>query len=330
MGKKISITDIANALGISKTTVSRALSGKGRVGESTKTKVLDYIEEHDAEFNSDYGNKSLDRTHNIAISIPSGQVSTEGIPFFQSCLQGILEEASKHNYDVMVSMNNNKNLGQLQRIIEEHKVDGVVVTRTLANDEQVELLKNSGMPFVTVGSYNGRDVVQVDDDHEKACADLTERLIHKGYHKIALISGNSAHVVTQTRTKGFLEGMRANGESNAGSFIFQDSKDNLEDVIKTIMSRHFDCIIGMDDSITTRVLEILAKLRISVPRDIKLASFYNSEALNKNTPPVTTLDFSGEDLGSKACDILIKMIEGKDVPRKTLIDYNVLMKKSTE
>lgn len=330
MGKRITITDVAEALGISKTTVSRAISGKGRVGEDTKSKVLGYIEEHNYAPNPIAKGLAESKTYNIALSIPSEVFSFEDIPFFQTCLIGMCKAAEAHDYDVVLTMNDNKDLTQLKRLIKYRKVDGVIVTRTLANDQQVELLKNSGMPFATIGSYNGHDVIQIDNDHEAGCAELTERLVDKGITKIALLSGDASHIVTQNRTKGFLNGMKNAGIGNAGSFIFQYDKENVEETLKTILGRHFECIICMDDFIALNVLETLTNMRVSVPRDIKVASFYNSPALDKHVPAVTALEFSPVELGKVACDTLIDAINGKEVSKKTFIGHKVLMRKTTE
>lgn len=330
MGKKITITDVAEALGISKTTVSRAISGKGRVGENTKSKVLGYIEEHNYSPNPLAKGLAEARTYNIALSIPSEVFSHEDVPFFQTCLIGMCKAAEARDYDVILTMNDNKDLTQLKRIIKHRKVDGIIVTRTLANDEQVELLKNSGIPFVTIGSYNGRDVIQIDNDHEAGCEELTERLIAKGINKIALLSGDSSHIVTQNRTKGFLNGMKNSGVGNAGSFIFPYDKNRLEETLKTIMSRHFECIICMDDSIALAVLDKLTEMRVSVPRDIKIASFYSSPALEKHVPKVTALDYNPAELGSVAVETLIKAINEENVEQKTLIGHKVVFGKTTE
>lgn len=330
MGKRITISDVAEALGISKTTVSRAISGKGRVGENTKNKVLGYIEEHNFTPNPLAKGLAESKTYNVALSIPSEVLALEDVSFFQTCLIGMCKAAESMDYDVVLTMNDNNDCNQLKRIIKHRKVDGVIVTRTLANDKQVEMLKNSGMPFVTIGSYSGRDVIQVDSDHEAGCCELTEALANKGYKKIALISGDSSHIVTQNRTKGFLLGMRNAGINNAGNNIFVYSKDDLENTLKTIIAKHYDCIIGMDDFITLKVLEILTNMRVSVPRDMKVASFYNSAALEKYNPPITSLEFSPIKLGSVACETLINAVNGQQVEQKTLIGHELLMRKSTE
>ena len=99
--KKITIADVAQALSVSKTTVSRAISGKGRISEETRTRVLEYIEQNDYKPNVIAKGLAQQKTYNIALVIP-GDCNLVDMPFFQNSMQGICEEASRQDYDVML------------------------------------------------------------------------------------------------------------------------------------------------------------------------------------------------------------------------------------
>ena len=88
--KPMTIDDIAKALGISKTTVSRAISGKGRIGNATRERVLTYIEEHDYRPNVIARGLAQQRTYNIAVVWPM-EADLIDMPFFQKVLVGIAE-----------------------------------------------------------------------------------------------------------------------------------------------------------------------------------------------------------------------------------------------
>ena len=92
VNKNITITDVAEALGVSKTTVSRAISGKGRIGEETKQKVLAYIEENNYTPNVIAKSLAQSKTYNIGVVLP-GNYALMDLPFFQEALLGIQEIA---------------------------------------------------------------------------------------------------------------------------------------------------------------------------------------------------------------------------------------------
>ena len=97
------IDDIARELGVSKTTVSRAISGKGRIGQATRERVLAFIKEHDYRPNVVARGLAQRKTYNIALLMPKDYVATEFL-FFKDCMNGICEVASEYNYDIIISM----------------------------------------------------------------------------------------------------------------------------------------------------------------------------------------------------------------------------------
>ncbi len=227
MANTITIDDIAKALGISKTTVSRAISGKGRVGEETKQKVLQFIDEHNYKPNIMARALAQQKTYNIGVVWPA-DYSAVDLPFFQRCITGISEVTSGYGYDIMVSLVTGRDMTGLKRIIENHKVDGIILTRTLVDDKPAKFLKSSGIPFVAVGSSDDPDIVYVDNDNYAACKELTSILIAKGMKRLALIGGSTNHVITRTRQNGFMAAFEAAGIQADPSLIYLNIETTFE------------------------------------------------------------------------------------------------------
>ena len=100
---RITISDVAEALNISKTTVSRAISGKGRIGEETRKKVLDYIETHNYKPSPLAKGLAQSKTYNIGWVMPGDSEVTD-LPFFQRCMIGISEAVAYQDYDILLIM----------------------------------------------------------------------------------------------------------------------------------------------------------------------------------------------------------------------------------
>ena len=137
---RVTIADIAEALDISKTTVSRAISGKGRIGEETRARVLAYIEQCNYRPNPLAKGLAQLKTYNIGWVMP-GDSDVTDLPFFQRCMTGISEVAATHDYDILLSMVYEKDMSQLERIVCNRKIDGLILGRTLVHDERVAFLK---------------------------------------------------------------------------------------------------------------------------------------------------------------------------------------------
>ena len=329
--KTLTIADIADTLGVSKTTVSRAISGKGRIGSETRERVLKYIDAHNYTPNVIAKSLAQNKTYNLAVVMP-GDYELIDLPFFQNCIMGIQEIASSFDYDMLLTVCNNADVTKLERIVRNRKVDGVILLRSFMDDVQVEYLQEKNVPFVVTGSSNYKGVVQVDNDHRAACRELTSILLMKRMKKIALIGGNEEHVVTQSRLMGFKDAFADSGLAVDESLIYMnlDNPVLLDGKLDDIIKREVDCIVCMDDAICMEVLYKLRREGISVPDQIRVASFYNSSMLETHDPSITSLDFDAKELGMLVCRTLLDMIEGQKVQKKTLLGYEVRLRESTK
>ena len=329
--KTLTIADIADALGVSKTTVSRAISGKGRIGSEARERVLKYIDAHNYTPNVIAKSLAQNKTYNLAVVMP-GDYELIDLPFFQNCIMGIQEIASSFDYDMLLTVCNNADVTKLERIVRNRKVDGVILLRSFMDDVQVEYLQEKNVPFVVTGSSNYKGVVQVDNDHRAACRELTSILLMKRMKKIALIGGNEEHVVTQSRLMGFKDAFADSGTAVDESLIYMnlDNPVLLDGKLDDIIKREVDCIVCMDDAICMEVLYKLRREGISVPDQIRVASFYNSSMLETHDPSITSLDFDAKELGMLVCRTLLDMIEGQKVQKKTLLGYEVRLRESTK
>ncbi len=328
---KITIDDIAKALGISKTTVSRAISGKGRVGEETRQRVLDFIDEHNYKPNIMARALAQQKTYNIGVVWPDDYNAVD-LPFFQRCMSGVSEATGSFGYDIIVSLMTGNDLTGLKRIIDNHKVDGIILTRTLVDDKPARFLKECGIPFVAIGSTDDPRIVHVDNDNFSACRELTSILIAKGMKRLALIGGSTNHVITRTRQKGFIAAFEEVGLTADPRLMYLNiaSTTKVGHILKELLKKKVDGVICMDDNLAGEVISRCRDEHIHIPKDLRLASFYNSSILESAVPTVTSLNFNDKNLGAAAAKLLIDMIDGASVSSRVLKNYEVILKESTK
>jgi len=327
----MTIADVADALGVSKTTVSRAISGKGRIGKETRERVLSYIEKHDYKPNVIARGLAQSKTFNIC-AVMHSDYEIGDLRFFQECLLGIQEIASLVGYDILISICKGNDISTLERIITNRKVDGVILMRTFVDDPRIDYLINRNVPFVTIGTTDKEGVVQVDHNHRSACKELTSILLMKGLKRIALIGGDINHVVTRKRFQGFREAYEKLDVKMNEDLLFLNVENNLliDKAVKRAIAESVDCILCMDDVVCSRVLKTIREERASVPEDVRVASFYNSAILENNVPAVTALSFDAKELGMVACRTVLDLIEGLEAAENTLLPYEVVLKASTK
>lgn len=327
---KLTIADIAAELGVSKSTVSRAISGKGRIGSSTVQRVSEYIEKYNYRPNSIAKSLANSKTYNIGVVLPADS-NLRDTPFFQNCLLGACEIAAALDYDVVVTTVKESDIRLVKRLVEHNKVDGFIITRNFSNDITAAYLKECKIPFVLIGSSEDTDIVQIDNDHREACEKLTSLLIAGGAKEIALIAGDMNHMVNRERCAGFYSGLQNNGLQIHQDLVYTncDSLAFVEQAVYSITKRGVDCIVCTDDVICGRVLTKLQEKGYVVSKDIKVASFYDSSHLENNNPPITAISVDVEELGREAGKLLIDLINGQREEHKTMLDYTIHLRRST-
>ncbi|MBO5336379.1 MAG: LacI family DNA-binding transcriptional regulator [Lachnospiraceae bacterium] len=326
---KISVKEIASELGISTTTVSRTLSGKGRVGEDTKKRILDFIRANDYQPN--IRQKGFKQTRNICVTLP-GEKDFAELPFFSKILLSIYDYFEPRDYNIIPIKLKAGDINPLIKLVENQKIDGVIFTRSIQESKGVRYLQQQGVPFVIVGSFDDKSVWQVDVDQENGCRELTSILIKKGMRRIALFCADRTHEVTKSRYKGFVKAFRENDIPIDQNLIFDEAGYEIvaDKAVEDMLKEQIECIVCMDDNICLNVVNKLRREKVNIPGDIRVASFYNSWLLNSSETPITCLDFNVSEMGTEASKMLLDILEGDTTPKKVLLGYQVILKQSTK
>lgn len=329
MKRVISMTldEMARELGVSKSTVSRALSGKGRIGSETRRRIMEYARQQESQ--TEYGTEIRTPTRNLGVILPA-DVYLNGGPYFQECILGICETATIMDYDVLITSGTANDVSGIRTLVEKEKVDGIILTRSLSDDRAVQYLTGVGFPVGLTGICD-EDIIQVDTDNEGAAESLTSLLIGRGYRKFALLIDTLDYRVNRSRHGGFSRALLKNGLSPEKQLVYAGTlnPDLVDSLIGNIISQKVECIICGDDVICTRIMSSLQSQGYRIPRDVAVASLYNSPNLDCFTPSVTVVNVSARQVGNMIARQMINFLAGKDYQKKTMVDFEILMRKST-
>ena len=326
---QFNLTDIARELSISKTTVSRALSGNGRVSEQTRQRILDHIERKRSSSGEEAVRPRSRRRAVLGVVIPGDQ-SVPDTPFFFDCLMGISETATLSDCSVMLLTDTGDSYDYFRRLVLSGEVDGLVFTRSISDTALLGFLKERSFPFVITGSLQDKDIVQVDADVAASCEELT-KIILSSCARIAFVAGNQNNPVQAQRYEGFIRGFIDCDRFVDKSLVFlgADSYEQIDSAMNLIMQRGAECVIASDDVICLKLLHWLSNRSYRVPDDIRVASFYNSSYIANNDPPITAIRIKPRDIGVRAAKLLMDMIDGQPVRGRSSMSYEILIRKST-
>ena len=322
----MTIEQMAEQLGVSKSTVSRALSGKGRIGKETRERVLALAGNGERK-----PKKIPEKAGNIAVVLPADAYRTAG-EYFHECLIGICEEASSREYDVMLTGVTGSDASDIERLIRRKKIDGVILTRTVEHDRVIQNLAAMQFPVAVTGSVDNDFVIQVDTDNERAAEDMTTYLISKGYRRFAIVLDYMEYVVNRQRYDGFRRALYQKGIPYEWSPLeFGIHKYGIiENLVRELMTKRIDCVVCADDIICTSLLSAFLAQGYRIPRDIGIASLYNSRNLSCFSPVVTTVNVQTTKVGRMVCSQLLNSLDGKEYQKKSYVDYELLVRKSTD
>lgn len=324
----MTITEIANELGVSVSTVSRALNGKGRIGEETRQRIVTFVKEQ--KINQEMEDESA-RTCNLGVILPD-DVYIANEPYFQECILGICETAAILDYDVLITTAKANDITGIRNFVEKKKVDGIILTRSMEDDKAIQYLKEQDFLIGLTGGSDYEEIIQVDIDNEDAAETLTSFLIGEGYHKFAFITDSLDYTVNKERYQGFCKALQKNGIERNKQLFYTNflGVDAIDSVIHDLMVQKVECIICGDDVICTRIMSNLQAGGYRIPKDIAVASLYNSPNLNCFTPSITTVNISAKRIGNAICKQMIHCLTGKEYQYKTKMDYEILVRKSTK
>ena len=321
---------IAKELGLSKTTVSRAISGKGRISEETRARVNAFIKEINYRPSAVARSLAASRTFNVGLVFPADSALGE-MPYFQTLMTGVCDRAMEYEYDVLIILADNDGISALKHAVRNKKIDAVMVSRCEQDSKVINFLKDASIPYIVVGDPMEPGVPFIDHDNEGAATRMIETLIDKGITRMALIGGGENINVTHSRLAGFRQGFINRGMKADENQIYLNmhKSDRMDKVLKTAIAEGAECIVCMDDMLCNSVLNCLHNDGLSVPEDIKLCSFYDSNLLSTSKPSITSLYFDAKKLGAEGLSMLMRNLDGEDVTNLTLSDFNIQMRDST-
>ena len=334
MKAQITIKDIAKALNISASTVSRALQDHPDISKTTKEAVNKYAKEHHYKPNAIALSLKMKRTNIIGVVVP------EMIHhFFSSVFTGIEDTANTRGYSVIVcqsSENYEKEVKSINTLQSAH-VCGVLasLSKNSINHDHYKELLDDDIPLVFFdricpGLKTDRVVV---DDYTGAYK-AVEHLIKTGSKRIAFLSAPANMEISKNRTNGYLDALRANKITPDESLIIEcDSRNKAIEMVPELIDRlQPDAFFAINDETASGVLYAVKRKGLSVPEDIQVCGFGDGAVAQASDPALTTVEQNGYLMGVEACKMLLSRIEGgndmKEVSH-SVIRTNLIVRDST-
>lgn len=324
--KTYTMDDLAAELGLSKSTVSRALSGSGRIGADTVARVKECAER--LGFRPNLTAKALagQRTLNLAAVMPQ-EATASMMMFYHECLSGMVVRGARSGYNILVCMQDDNDTVPLEDVVRNRKVDAVILTQLKHDDKNVALLKKENFPFVVIGSGAGENIAHVDSKMIESCAAFAVQCVSKleADGNVLFVCGSLNVEANNNRLSGFLSAMENSHFEGIQYAICTD----VADVENDLSVKDWNLILCSDDVVCLRVMEALKRLEVQIGKDVLLASFHDSILFETSMPPVSALRVDAFTLGEKSTDVALKMLDGIQYEKMNYVDCSFEMRSST-
>jgi LacI family transcriptional regulator len=316
--KAITITDIAKALNISASTVSKALSDSYEISAKTKQIVLTYAREHNYRPNPNAISLKFGSSLSIGIVIPSIQNQ-----FFAQIIDGIESVAHDEGFTVIIAQTHESYDMEVKSIqqLTHRAIDGLLISQSseTLDVSHLENLRSKGLPMVFFDRVSDQiDTHKVVTDNFQGALNATQHLFDNNYRRIAHITGPGGLSITTDRLNGYRQAHAQNKTQVTTAYIKHCSytNNNVEEIERAVhqlleLPNRPDAIFTTSDTITLTVLSLLNKLGVKIPDQIAVVGFTNSSFAALLTPPLTSVFQPGFLMGQKAARLLLSLVKSK-------------------
>ena len=331
---KITLKDIAAALGISPSTVSKALKGHHDISSSTKQSVNELAEKWNY------------KPDQIALSLKSGLTNTIGVIvpeivhyFFSSVIGGIEDLAYDSGYHVMFCQSSELYAREVKAVetLLSSRVDGILisVSKMTENFDHFRKIQDNDIPLVffdRICDEIDTDRVIVDD--EKGAFDAVTHLINIGCKNIFHLSGPPNLLIGKNRKDGYMRALREhNIPFDENNIIRCDSMEDAALIVPQLLLRANkpDGIFAVNDLTAASAMRIINENGFRIPADIAVVGFTSGLFSDITNPTLTSVEQNGYLIGKEAVRLLIDRIESKhQAPYQTkIIKTKLIIKGST-
>jgi LacI family transcriptional regulator len=307
------IKEIAKALNLSISSVSRALRDSYEIGEETKKKVIEYAQSVNYRPNPIALGLKEKRSHSICVIVP--EIANN---FFSEVINGIDHAASAKGYNVFIFQSHEDCAREIQCIehgIDRH-VDGFIISLsgTTENYEHLDVLKKEGIPTVYFDRVPPFDQVnKVVVDNFEGSYNGIKHLIGLGKKRIANISSPLNLYITKERHAGYLACLQNHGIEIDENLIRFCNFDPAEPhrIINEMLDHAPDAFFINSDRLTLQSLQVIKGHQRLIPKPIEIVGFTNFKYVGLFEPTMTSIRQPAEEIGEKTVELLIENIEVK-------------------
>jgi DNA-binding LacI/PurR family transcriptional regulator len=334
-GGWVNIGEIAKLAGVSRSTVSYALSGKRAVSEVTRRRILRIIDESGYRPNASARALAEGRTRTIGLVIPPAGRRLTAIQL--GFVADVVAAASRYELDVLLSPSGGEHDRSFERMVSGRRVDGVILMEVRLRDERATRLHESGIPFVAIGhTADTGEGCWVDLDYEGLVSRCVHHLADLGHRVIALINRpqeflDAGYGPARRALDGFTAAARARS-LDAVAVCCPDEAMAGESCTEELFAARPQVtgIVTINEAALPGMQRALSRLGRAIPWQVSVTGVVGRHWAEEFHPPLTAADVPISDMAERAVDLLAERMAEPGAPvSHVLLTQPISLREST-
>lgn len=332
--KPASLKDIANELGVSISTVSRALKNSPEISEKMRTKIKEVAKQKNYRANPFALSLLKNTTRIIGIIVPD--IVTH---FYASVISGISDLARKQGYSVIITSSYEQYEMEKQCIddLVSIRTEGIIacLSQETTDYSHFEALKEQNIPLVFFDRVCLTDLFSsVVTDNIESAQKATNHLFESGSKRIGFIGGSNHLDIVKQRKHGYLQALRERKipiERELVVCLHLGYEEGYEATRQLLALPHPpDAILAMNDSLAFGAMKAIKSLGLRIPQDVALIGYTDEEHANYVDPVLTAVTHRTYRMGEEACRLLLKQMEGDRRVRQEIVSAELVIRDSSK
>jgi LacI family transcriptional regulator len=324
--ERSSIKDVAREAGVSISTVSSVINKNKFVSEELKNRVQEAIKKLEYKPNIIARGLRIKSTSTVGVILPD--ISQ---PFFAQVIRGMEEAARRRGYTLILgcSFYNIKEEERQINILMDQFVDGIIFFCGYDSHDHIIEVYDSGIPVVvTDREIEDKSIPSVLIDNSLAMEKAVEYLVEMGHRKIGYVTFSFHNQTTaRKRYEGYLSGIKKHGIKYDPELVIIDDSIRLNELsgaynaVRGLLNNKImpSAFVTLADYLAIGLIKALKEVGYKVPQDISVMGFNNEIVSQFSEPPLTSVKQPKKLMGQMAMDLLLDMVENKEVKDKNII-----------
>jgi LacI family transcriptional regulator len=328
----LTLEDIADLCGVSRSTVSRVINGDPNVSEPTRQKVQGVIHQYNFQPNLAARGLAIGHTQVLGLVIPKGVKAIFEEPFFAMLIQGVSTLCNARDYSVMLWLAEPEyERRMITKIQYNGLADGVIVASMLMNDSIIDNLRQKKLPFMLIGRhpvYEGLSYLDV--DNRGGSYQAVMHLLHS-HRRVATITGPQNMIAGIHRYQGYLDALRDRNMPLIPELVTEGDFTDAGGYacMQRLLPYKPDAVFVASDTMALAAMRSIRGQGLRIPQDVAVVGFDDIPEANRVAPALTTVRQPITRIGAVAAETLIDMIEsGSTLPRQMILPAELVIRDS--